>query len=63
VNPAAPFDLVVTDLALSGETYGEVRGETVYVEPMPVGVIGAASSAGAAQRVPAMARVRLPVAG
>ena len=32
MNPAAPFDLVVTDLALSGETYGEVRGETVYVD-------------------------------
>jgi 23S rRNA (uracil1939-C5)-methyltransferase len=32
VKPAAPFDLVVTDLALSGESYGEVKGETVYLD-------------------------------
>lgn len=32
-SPAgAPFDLVVTDLALSGETYAESKGETIYVD-------------------------------
>lgn len=29
---AAPFDLVVTDLALSGESYAEIKGETIYVD-------------------------------
>jgi 23S rRNA (uracil1939-C5)-methyltransferase len=29
---SAPFDVVVTDLALSGETYAESRGETIYVD-------------------------------
>ena len=29
---SAPFDIVVTDLALSGEAYAESRGETIYVE-------------------------------
>ena len=28
----APFDLVVTDLALSGEAYAEIKGETLYVD-------------------------------
>jgi len=32
LNPAPTFDLVVTDLALSGEAYAEVGGETIYVE-------------------------------
>ena len=27
-----PLDLVVTDLALSGESYAEVKGETIYVD-------------------------------
>ena len=35
-NPVAPalppFDIVVTDLALSGEAYAEVKGETIYVD-------------------------------
>jgi len=30
--PSAPFDLVVTDLALSGEAYAESKGETIYVD-------------------------------
>jgi 23S rRNA (uracil1939-C5)-methyltransferase len=32
VRPDPPFDLVITDLALSGESYAEVRGETIYVD-------------------------------
>ena len=31
-SSGAPFDLLVTDLALSGETYAEVKGETIYVD-------------------------------
>ena len=27
-----PFDLIVTDIALSGESYAEVKGETIYVD-------------------------------
>ena len=31
-NPLPTFDLVLTDIALSGESYAEVQGETIYVE-------------------------------
>ena len=31
-NPLPQLDLLLTDIALSGESYAEVKGETIYVD-------------------------------